>query len=84
MIVSIKPAYLDREQTGAYVSLSGSTMEQMIRAGTFPRPRQLSPKRVGWKLTELDEWCDSRPVSDLPPPRNTGVRRARATVEQPG
>lgn len=81
-IVSIRPAYLDREQTGAYVSLSDSTMEQMIRAGTFPKPRQLSPKRVGWRVSELDEWCENRPVSDLPPPRNTGVRRGATAGRQ--
>lgn len=79
MIVSIKPAYLDRGQTAAYVSLSHTTMDDLIKAGTFPKPRQLSPKRVGWKVSELEDWCDSRPVSDLPPPRNTG-RRSGATV----
>lgn len=83
MIVSIKPAYLGREQACAYVSLSGSTMEQMIRAGTFPQPRQLSPKRVGWKVSELDEWCENRPVSDLAPPANTGARRG-AMATPPG
>lgn len=83
MIVSIKPAYLDRAQTGAYVSLSDSTMEQLIRAGSFPKPRQLSAKRVGWKVSDLDEWCDNRPVSDLPPPRNTGARRG-TTAARPG
>ncbi len=80
MIVSIKPAYLDRDQAAAFVSLSDTTIEQMVRTGAFPKPRQLSPKRVGWKVTELEEWCDSRPVSNLPPPRNTG--RSGAT-EQP-
>lgn len=84
MIVSIKPAYLDREQTGAYVSLSETTMEQMIREGKFPKPRQLSPKRVGWRVTELDEWCENRPVSDLPPPRNTGTRRGATAAQQAG
>lgn len=84
MIVSIKPAYLDRDQAAAFVSLSDTTIEQMVRAGTFPKPRQLSAKRVGWRVSELEEWCDNRPVSDLPPPRNSGGRRAPATAQQPG
>ena len=84
MIVSIQPAYLNREETAKFVGLSDTTMEQLVRVGEFPKPRQLSAKRVGWLVSELQAWADSRPVSDLPPPRNTGVRRALATVEQPG
>lgn len=81
MIVSLKPAYLDRAQTAAYVSLGPTTMDDMIKAGKFPKPRQLSPQRVGWRMSELEAWCDDRPVSNLPPPRNTGRRTATA---QPG
>lgn len=78
MIVTIKPAYLDRDQAAAYVSLSNTTMDDLIKAGTFPKPRQLSPKRVGWKVSELEAWCDSRPVSGMLPPHNAGRRRATA------
>lgn len=83
MIVSLKPAYLDRDQTAAFVSLSDTTMEDMVRTGAFPKPRQLSPKRVGWKVSELEEWCDNRPVSVLPPPRNTSRRAATAQPDAP-
>lgn len=90
MIVSIKPAYLDRDQAAAYVSLSNTTMDDLIKAGAFPKPRQLSPKRVGWKVSELETWCDSRPVSDMPPPppRKTGRQdnagRRSVTARQQG
>ena len=33
-------------------------------------PRQLSGRRVAYLLKELDEWLESRPVSDLPSPVN--------------
>ena len=76
MIVSIKPAYLDRAQAAAYVSLGTTSMEQMVCAGTFPKPRQLSAARVGWLVSELEAWCASRPVSHLLPVRNSGKRKA--------
>lgn len=67
-VVSIKPAYLDREATAAFVSLGISTMERMIALGLFPRPRQLTSKKVGWLVRELDEWSEKRPVSSALPP----------------
>ncbi len=76
MIVSVKPAYLDREQTAAFVAMSESTLLSLVRQGEFPRPRQLSKQRTGWLLREVEEWAEQRPVSELPPPPNAGQRRA--------
>lgn len=84
MIVSIQPAYLNREEAAKFVALSVTTMEQLVRVGDFPKPRQLATKRVGWLVSELQAWADSRPVSNLLPPSNTGVRHARVAPEQPG
>ena len=82
MIVTIKPAYLSRQETARFVALSVATVEQLIRVGDFPKPRQLAAKRVGWLVSELQTWADSRPVSNLLPPRNTGVRHARLPPER--
>ena len=46
IIISTKPAYLDRESVAAYVSLSVSVMERMVAKGEFPSQRQLTGKRV--------------------------------------
>ena len=73
--VSTKPAYLDREGAAAFVSLSVITMERMVAKGEFPSPRQLTGKRVGWLVRELDEWSEARPVSSNLPPANCGGRR---------
>ena len=32
---------------------------------------------MGWLLREVMEWAETRPVSELPPPPNTGNRRKR-------
>ena len=44
--------------------LSRSTIYRFISAGTFPRPRQLGPQSVGWRVEDIDEWLASRPVAE--------------------
>jgi prophage regulatory protein len=47
-----------------------------VRKGEFPKPRQLSARRVAYLVREVDEWLESRPVSDQPPPPNSQYGRA--------
>ncbi|MBF9263913.1 helix-turn-helix transcriptional regulator [Paracidovorax cattleyae] len=84
MIVSIKPAYLDREQAAAFVALKESTMLSLVRTGEFPKPRLLSKQRTAWLVRELEEWAEKRPVSDLPPPPNAGQRGGAKSVSMAG
>ena len=77
-MVSIKPAYLDREAVAAFVSLSVPAMERLVASGVFPAPRQLTTKRVGWLVREVEEWAESRPVSSNLPVANCGMRHAPA------
>lgn len=58
-------------------ALSKSTIEEERRQGRFPQPRKLSGRRVGWLVSEIEAWLASRPVSDLPPPPNTGAKKPR-------
>lgn len=69
------PKMMDRENAAAYCALSNTTMEKLVREKTFPAPRLLAGRRVGWLVRELNEWAESRPVSTLLPPRNTGFRK---------
>lgn len=77
-MTTIKPAYLDLSSVSVYLALSESTVQKMVREDTFPQPRQLSDRRVAWLVREVDAWAESRPVSDLPPPSNTGARKGRS------
>lgn len=61
------PGAYAREDAAAYVALSLSTWESLVRKDKAPKPRKLSDGRVAWLRRELDEWLESRPVSDLPP-----------------
>jgi prophage regulatory protein len=83
IVVSIGPGALEPEQSAAFCALSVSTMEKLEREGIFPRRRQLSDRRVGHLVSELQAWLDSRPVSDLAPPPNTGARKPRPRAPDP-
>ncbi|MFC5548161.1 helix-turn-helix transcriptional regulator [Massilia aerilata] len=71
----MKPIYLELEAVAAAVALAATTVQRLVRDGEFPRPRQLSGRRVGWLVREIEEWAEARPVSDLPPPPNTALKR---------
>lgn len=39
--------------------LSRSTIWRMERDGQFPKRRQVSPSRIGWLSSEINEWLDN-------------------------
>jgi len=45
------------EMTG----LSRGTLYRYIREKSFPQPRQLGPRLLGWYLDEIEEWQATRP-----------------------
>jgi prophage regulatory protein len=62
-----KPGALSREDAAAYVSLSVSRWEKKVQRGEAPQPRQLTSRRVGWLVSELDAWLAALPVSTVEP-----------------
>lgn len=68
------PLYLDLPGVAAAVALAETTIQREVREGKFPAPRQLSGRRVGWLVREVEEWAENRPVSELAPPKNTSRR----------
>ena len=71
--IPITPIFKDLPTVAQVVAMSTATIERLEREGQFPKRRQLSGQRVGWLVREVQEWAESRPVSQLPPPPNTGV-----------
>lgn len=65
------------EELAYSLSLSESTVQQLVRNGDIPAPRRLSGRRVGWLVREIAAWAENRPVSDLLPPPNTGAKKSR-------
>lgn len=72
----MKPIYLELDAVAGAVALAASTVQRLVREGAFPKPRQLSGRRVAWLVREVEEWAEARPISDLPPPPNTSRRLA--------
>jgi prophage regulatory protein len=71
--------YYEKAELPDATTLSASTIEEEIRQERFPKPRQLAGRRVGWLVEEVLEWARTRPVSQQPPPPNTGAAKPRAT-----
>ncbi|MFC5427637.1 helix-turn-helix transcriptional regulator [Paraburkholderia denitrificans] len=55
--------------------MSTGNVQRLVREGNFPKPRALSVRRVGWLVSEIEEWAMSRPVAEMLPPINVGRRR---------
>jgi predicted DNA-binding transcriptional regulator AlpA len=71
----VEPLYLDKAEAAAFLSVSVSTFEKLLRAdATFPRPRALSANRNGYLVAELRDWGKTRPIADRLPPANTSRR----------
>jgi prophage regulatory protein len=83
MSTTMKPIYVELEALSTLLTLSVSTIQSMVRGSEFPKPRQLSGRRVAWLLREIEAWAEERPVSDLPPPPNTGSRKGFKTAPAP-
>lgn len=75
--VAISPRVVTKEIAAQLLSLSVSSFDRLVAQGSIPKPRQLSPNRVGWLVSDLDAWAERRPVSDVLPPSNTGVPKPR-------
>lgn len=75
--VEIQPQliYADLPTVAALVSLSPASIQKLVRDDAFPKPRQLSGRRVAWLVREVNEWAEARPQSDLLPPPNTGAKK---------
>lgn len=64
------PIYLDLPGVAQALSLSTRTVQNLVAAGTFPKSRLLTGRRVAWLTREVQAWAEARPVSDLLPPGN--------------
>lgn len=64
--------FLDLTAVANSVALGEATVQMMVREGKFPQPRELSPRRVGWLVSEVEDWARRRPVANMLPPSNTG------------
>ena len=45
----------------ALVGISRANIYEQVKNGTFPHPRKLSSKSIGWHIDDLKKWADSLP-----------------------
>jgi prophage regulatory protein len=70
----------DRERLmtkGELLALTGltyPTIWRMMMAGTFPRSRKISERRVGWLASEVVSWMRGCPVQPLKNSKHGAVR----------
>jgi predicted DNA-binding transcriptional regulator AlpA len=65
MNLEIKPKqqtiFVSLHQVVELLTLSESTIRRLeLRDNSFPRRRQISSRRVGWALNEIQEWAETR------------------------
>jgi prophage regulatory protein len=71
------PIMLGLQQVADTLSLSKSSIHNLVASGAFPRPRKLTAKRVAWLTSDVLAWASSLPESDHLPPPNTGAPKPR-------
>lgn len=59
--LSLAPRLITRESTAAYVCVSPTLFDQLVRNGSMPVARQLTDNRSAWDVRELDIAVDHLP-----------------------
>jgi len=67
-----QPIMVDIKTAALMLSMAKSTIEKEIREGRFPKPRKIAQRSARYLVTELVQYAESRPVSDILPPPNCG------------
>jgi predicted DNA-binding transcriptional regulator AlpA len=59
-IIQIQPRGLSRTQAAAYVGISSTLFDELVKDGRMPKPKQINT-RVLWDLFDLNEAFDALP-----------------------
>lgn len=68
MAEAIQPAASDkalarRRQVEQLVQLSRSTIYAAVKAGTFPAPVRIGARAVAWRVADVEQWLEARPLA---------------------
>lgn len=55
-----------RRQVEQLVALSRSTIYAAVKAGTFPAPVRIGARAVAWRVSEVEQWLEARPLASEP------------------
>jgi predicted DNA-binding transcriptional regulator AlpA len=62
-VYSVAPRGLSRAHAAAYLGISASLFDEMVKDGRMPPPKRIN-SRVVWDVRRLDEAFDSLPEID--------------------
>lgn len=57
LMAQIYTTFLKLEEVIERVKLSKKQIYRLINAGQFPSQINISPRRVAWVASEIEEWC---------------------------
>lgn len=52
---------LRRPQVEALIGLRKSALYQLVKAGQFPAPIQITKRAVGWRASDIEQWIRALP-----------------------
>ena len=52
-----------RRQVEQLVQLSRSSIYAAVKAGTFPAPVRIGARAVAWRISEIEQWLEARPLA---------------------
>ena len=55
---TLAPRLINREAAAAYVNVSPTTFDEMVRIRRMPRPKRLGGRRKAWDVRALDAAVD--------------------------
>jgi hypothetical protein len=66
-VLVLEPRGLNRVQSAAYICVSPTLFDEMVRDGRMPQPKRINSRRV-WDRRRLDEAFEALPNTDDPNP----------------
>lgn len=55
---------LTRADVLRVITLGMTKFKELVRAGQFPPPVQITEHRVAWRASDVQGWIDALPVAD--------------------
>ncbi len=68
--LTVWPMGLSRLQAAAYIGVSATLFDEMVKDGRMPKPKRLSDGRIGWFRPALDSAYQALPDDGAPDERD--------------
>lgn len=79
----IEPICIRLEKAAQLMDVSTSTLQTLSRTEPLLKPIQVGKGSARYVVAQLREYINTRPISDLAPPTNSGYGRRGLSAAQP-